>query len=100
VLHRDTASDRQPVDEPLIEILDSLVGVPAFEAISTGHPERMGLAYGWNIEDYLARSRTRTPGCKKGRRDAKICTVAIKITFCTCRFCLVAPISHRGRPPQ
>jgi hypothetical protein len=52
------------VDEPLIEILDSLVGEPAFEAISTGHPERMGLAYGWSIEDFLARSRTRTPGDK------------------------------------
>ena len=65
---------RQPignlVDEPLIEILDSLVGEPAFEAISTGHPERMGLAYGWSIEDFLARSRTRTPS---GKPYANLC---------------------------
>src|SRR5262252_2816956 len=58
------------VDEPLIEILDSLVGEPAFEAISTGHPERMGLAYGWSIEDFLARSRTRMPG---GKPYANLC---------------------------
>ena len=58
------------VDEPLIEILDSLVGEPAFEAISTGHLERMGLAYGWSIEDFLARSRTRTPG---GKPYANLC---------------------------
>jgi len=59
------AKTRRPIgnliDEPVIEILDSLVGEPPFEAISTGHPERMGLAYGWSVEDFLARSRTRTP---------------------------------------
>jgi hypothetical protein len=70
VLHQDAAADRQPVHEPLIEILESLVGEPAFEAISTGHPERMGLAYGWSIEDFLARSRTRTPG---GKPYANLC---------------------------
>ena len=58
------------LDEPLVEILDSLVGEPAFEAISTGHPERMGLAYGWSIEDFLARSWTRTP-C--GKPYANLC---------------------------
>ena len=58
------------LDEPLVEILDSLVGEPAFEAISTGHPERMGLAYGWSIENFLARSRTRTPG---GKPYANLC---------------------------
>ena len=44
------------------DILDSLVGDPVFEAISMGHPERMGLAHGWDVDTFLARSQTRTPG--------------------------------------
>jgi hypothetical protein len=32
------------LEEPLLDILDSLVGHPAFEAINMGHPERMGLS--------------------------------------------------------
>lgn len=49
-------------EEPLLEILDSLVGDPVFEAISSGQPERMGLAHGWDVDTFLARSETRTPG--------------------------------------
>ena len=49
------------VDEPLIEILDSLVGVPAFEAITMGHPERMGLAEGWDEARFNEASRTTLP---------------------------------------
>jgi Iron-sulfur cluster-binding domain len=49
------------VEEGLIEILDSLAGEPAFEAITMGHPERMGLAYGWGEAKFLAASRTTTP---------------------------------------
>lgn len=49
------------VDEPLIEILDSLVGVPAFEAITAGHPERMGYAQGWDEARFNAESRTTLP---------------------------------------
>ena len=49
------------LDEPLIEILDSLAGEPAYEAINAGHPERMGIAHGWNLETFLAKSRTLTP---------------------------------------
>lgn len=49
------------VDEPLIEILDSLVGVPAFEAITMGHPERMGLSHGWDEARFNAASRTTLP---------------------------------------
>ena len=70
MLHQDTAPIGNLVDEPLIESLDWLVREPAFEAISTGHPERMGLAYGWSIEDFLARSRTRKPG---GKLYANLC---------------------------
>lgn len=50
------------VEERLIDILDSLVGVPAFEAIAMGHPERMGLAYGWDVGTFIERSHTRTVG--------------------------------------
>ncbi|MGE0311894.1 MAG: SPASM domain-containing protein [Lautropia sp.] len=49
------------VDEPLIAILDSLVGVPAYEAITMGHPERMGLAHGWDEARFNDASRTQLP---------------------------------------
>jgi hypothetical protein len=52
------------LDEPLIEILDSLAGEPAYEAINAGHPERMGIAHGWSLETFLAKSRTLTPAGK------------------------------------
>jgi Iron-sulfur cluster-binding domain len=57
-------------EEPLIEILDSLVGVPAFEAIAMGHPERMGLAHGWDVATFVERSRTKTVG---GRDYRNLC---------------------------
>jgi hypothetical protein len=49
------------VEEPLIDVLESLVGVPAFEAITAGHPERMGLAYGWDEARFVEASRTTLP---------------------------------------
>ena len=58
------------VEEDLIAILDSLVGVPAFEAISMGHPERMGIAQGWSEAEFLSRSSTTTPA---GRPYANLC---------------------------
>jgi len=65
---------RRPIgsllEDPLVDILDSLAGEPAFEAISMGHPERMGLAYGWSEETFLDRSRTVTPA---GRPYANLC---------------------------
>ncbi len=48
-------------DEGLIEILDSLAGVRAYEAVTMGHPERMGLAHGWDEATFIARSRTTRP---------------------------------------
>lgn len=47
-------------EEPLEDIIDSLVGHPAFEAISMGHPERMGIAHGWDVETFLKKSETIT----------------------------------------
>ncbi|HAB19690.1 MAG TPA: radical SAM/SPASM domain-containing protein [Verrucomicrobiota bacterium] len=49
------------VEEPLMDILRSLIGHPVFEAITTGHPERMGLQHGWGVEQFYERSRTTTP---------------------------------------
>ena len=49
------------LEDSLIDILDSLAGIPAYEAITMGHPERMGLAYGWSEAKFVAASRTTTP---------------------------------------
>jgi len=49
------------LEDSLLEILDSLAGVPAYEAITMGHPERMGLAYGWSEAQFIAASRTALP---------------------------------------
>ena len=58
------------VFEDLIGILESLAGEPAFEAITMGHPERMGQAYGWSEAHFLAASRTTTP---KGEAYQNLC---------------------------
>jgi hypothetical protein len=50
------------LEEPLLDILRSLIGHPVFEAISMGHPERMGVKYGWSVARFLERSRTIAPG--------------------------------------
>jgi sulfatase maturation enzyme AslB (radical SAM superfamily) len=51
-------------EEPLIEILDSLAGIPAFEAIDAGQPQRMGVAHGWDEARFAAASRTTLPDGK------------------------------------
>jgi hypothetical protein len=65
---------RQPVgsllDAPLDEILQSLTGNPVYEAISSGHPERMGIQRGWTEERFLAASTTRLPS---GRIYRNLC---------------------------
>jgi len=48
-------------EEPLTDILDSLAGHPAFEAINAGAPERMGAAFGWDEATFLRHSETKTP---------------------------------------
>lgn len=57
-------------EERLLDILDSLVGDPVYEAINAGTPERMGLAAGWSVEQFLEQSRTTDP---KGRPYANLC---------------------------
>lgn len=55
------------LDERLTDILDSLAGHPAFEALSAGLPERMGLAHGWSVERFIAACATTMPGGKPYR---------------------------------
>jgi hypothetical protein len=54
----------------LTDILDSLKGHPAFEAINNGDPEAMGEASGWSREKHREASRQRDP---KGREMANVC---------------------------
>jgi MoaA/NifB/PqqE/SkfB family radical SAM enzyme len=58
------------LEEKLLDILDSLVGDPVYEAISMGHPERMGITAGWSVEKFLAKSVTATP---QGKRYENLC---------------------------
>ena len=57
-------------EETVEAILDDLAGHPVYEAISMGHPERMGLAHGWDMDRFLAASATVTPG---GRPYRNLC---------------------------
>jgi Iron-sulfur cluster-binding domain len=57
-------------EEPLLAILDSLKGHPAFEAINAGDPEAMGEYAGWSRADYRA-AATQIDG--KGRTVSNVC---------------------------
>lgn len=52
------------LEEPLLALLDRLAGNPVYEAISMGHPERMGITHGWSVEKFLAKSATTLPSGK------------------------------------
>jgi len=52
------------LEEKLEEILERLVGNPVYEALSMGHPERMGVAYGWTVEKFIEASTVRLPSGK------------------------------------
>jgi hypothetical protein len=58
------------IEDDLIDILDSLASEPAYEAISMGHPERMGIEAGWSVETFIEKSRTTTPA---GRPYQNLC---------------------------
>ncbi|MFN3324034.1 MAG: SPASM domain-containing protein [Bryobacteraceae bacterium] len=58
------------LEEKLEAILDRLAGDPVYEAISMGHPERMGIAHGWSVEKFLERSTVRLPS---GRVYQNLC---------------------------
>ncbi|MBM9537876.1 hypothetical protein [Desulfobulbus alkaliphilus] len=56
--------------EPLRTILERLQGQPQFEAITNGHPERMGLIHGISPGDFINLSRTIDP---RGRAYVNRC---------------------------
>jgi hypothetical protein len=58
------------VEEPLLDILDSLRDHPAYQAINAGAPQRMGLAAGWSVERFEAACHTTTP---QGAPYANLC---------------------------
>lgn len=57
-------------EEPLIDMLDSLRGHPALEALNAGDPEAMGEYAGWDRAKFAERSRTVTP---KGEPFQNLC---------------------------
>ena len=58
------------LEEPLREILESLAGFPAIEAINSGTPQSMGIDHGWDEEKFIQASETSTP---KGEAYANLC---------------------------
>jgi len=58
------------LEQKLERILDGRVGNPVYEAISMGHPERMGIAHGWTVETFLEKSKTVLPS---GRIYQNLC---------------------------
>jgi|GEM_PF-110306 len=58
------------LEDKLETILDRLVGNPVYEAISMGHPERMGIAHGWSVEEFFEKSTVTLPS---GRLYQNLC---------------------------
>ena len=58
------------LDRKLEDLLDSLAGNPVYEAITMGHPERMGIRHGWSVEKFLEKSQTVLPS---GRAYGNLC---------------------------
>ena len=52
------------MNESLESILGRLRGNPVYEAISMGHPERMGINHGWSVEKFYVASETTLPSGK------------------------------------
>jgi len=58
------------LEEQLESILDRLIGDPVYEALSMGHPERMGISHGWSIDKFIEASTVRLPS---GRTYQNLC---------------------------
>ncbi len=55
------------MEEPLETILERHTGNPVYEAISMGHPERMGIAHGWSVDKFLEKSVVKLASGKEYR---------------------------------
>ena len=51
-------------EEKLEVILQRLVGNPVYEALSMGHPERLGISHGWTVEKFIEKSTITLPSGK------------------------------------
>lgn len=58
------------LEEKLEDILQRLIGNPVYEAISMGHPERMGIPSGWSVEKFIEKSKVILPS---GRIYQNLC---------------------------
>lgn len=54
-------------EEDVEDILERHKGNPVYEAISMGHPERMGIQHGWSVDRFLEASTTTLPSGKRYR---------------------------------
>jgi hypothetical protein len=52
------------LNDKLETILARLIGNPVYEALSMGHPERMGITHGWTVEKFMEASTVRLPSGK------------------------------------
>lgn len=53
------------LDDQLESILERLIGNPVYEALSMGHPERMGISHGWTVEKFIEASTITLPSGRK-----------------------------------
>ena len=58
------------LEDRLEDILDRHAGNPVYEAISMGHPERMGISHGWSVEKFYEKSKVVFPS---GRVYQNLC---------------------------
>ena len=58
------------LNEKLDDILHRCSGNPVYEAISMGHPQRMGIQSGWSVEKFLEKSKIVLPS---GRVYQNLC---------------------------
>ena len=58
------------LQEKLEFILERLAGNPVYEAISMGHPERMGVSHGWTVAHFYEKSTVTLPS---GRSYRNLC---------------------------
>lgn len=49
------------IEEKLETIIERLIGNPVYEALSMGHPERMGISHGWTVDKFIEASTVRLP---------------------------------------
>jgi hypothetical protein len=68
------AKTKLPIGNLLSEKLESIIerhiGDPVYEAISMGHPERMGITHGWTLDTFLEKSKVELPD---GRTYQNLC---------------------------